>query len=195
MNAAPTGSQILGILAFVSLLCGAPVQAKVYSALPGESVLSYHMVHKMHEFSGVSKKFRCAVDLPEDTLKARIYVKAAVVEFNSGNSSRDGNMLEVTEASKFPFVEFLSDSVRKGCMDENGRQQWRVFGRLSFHGVKKPVSFLVRPEIGGGKVRVRGAFDISLTDFKIERPSLLMIPVDDALQIRIDVVANEPQGP
>ena len=146
----------------------------------------------MHEFTGVSKKFRCAVDLPEDTLKARIYVKAGIVEFNSGNSSRDGNMLEVTEAAKYPYVEFASDSVRKGGMDDKGQQLWRVFGRLSFHGVKKPVNFLVRPLIGGGKVRIEGIFDISLTEFKIERPSLLMIPVDDALQIRISVVANGP---
>jgi polyisoprenoid-binding protein YceI len=183
----------IGLLLLAALVfTGARAEAKVYSALPGESTLSYHMVHKMHEFTGVSKKFRCAVDLPEDTLKARIYVKAAVVEFNSGNSSRDGNMLEVTEAAKYPFVEFASDSVRKAGQNENGEQLWRVFGRLSFHGVKRPVSFLVRPEIGGGTVRVRGEFDISLTDFKIERPSLLMIPVDDALKIRIDVVANGP---
>lgn len=182
-----------GLLAAATLVFGiGSVSAKVYNALPDESVISYHMVHKMHEFTGVSKKFRCAVDLPPDTLQARIYVKAGIVEFNSGNSSRDGNMLEVTEAAKYPFVEFASDSVRKGGVDADGRQLWRVFGRLAFHGVKKPVNFLVRPEIGGGKVRVRGEFDVSLTEFKIERPSLLLIPVDDALKIRIDVTANGP---
>jgi hypothetical protein len=32
------------------------------------------------------------------------------------------------------------------------------------------------------KIEVRGSFVLSLTDFKIERPSLLMIPVEDALR-------------
>jgi polyisoprenoid-binding protein YceI len=179
------------LLSFTALATGR-AEARVYNAIPGESSLSYHMIHKMHEFSGVSRNFRCAVDLPEDTLKARIYVKAAVAEFNSGNSSRDANMLEVTEAAKFPFVEFASDSVRRDVLDGKGAQLWRVHGRLSFHGVRRSVSFLVRPEIGDGKVRVRGSFIISLSEYDIKRPSLLLIPVEDALRISLDVIANGP---
>jgi polyisoprenoid-binding protein YceI len=178
-------------LSVLCILTTARGEAKVYAALPNESSISYHLTHKMHAFTGVSKKFRCVVDLGEDSLKSRIYVKAAVVEFNSGNSSRDANMLEATEASKFPFVEFASDSVRREDNGKDGRQ-WRVYGRLAFHGVRRAVAFTVKPETNGGKVRVTGSFDISLTEFKIERPSLLMIPVDDALKITLDVVANVP---
>jgi polyisoprenoid-binding protein YceI len=173
----------LGLVAF---LATAPAQAKVYTALKDESSISYRLIHKMHEVTGVSKNFKCVVDLAADSSKSRVYVKSSVTEFNSGNSSRDANMLEVLEAVKYPFVEFMSDSVRREGRD------WRVFGRLSFHGVKKPIHFLVKPEASGNKVRIRGAFAVSLTEFKVERPRLLMIPVDDDLQIEIDVVANNP---
>jgi polyisoprenoid-binding protein YceI len=161
-----------------------PAQAKVYTALKGESTLSYHLIHKMHEVTGVSKNFKCVVDLAADSSKSRVYVKGAVSEFNSGNSSRDATMLEVVEATKYPAVEFMSDSVRREGHD------WRVFGRLTFHGVKRPINFVVRPEVSGSKVRVRGMFKVSLTEYKVERPRLLMIPVDDELQIEIDVVSK-----
>jgi polyisoprenoid-binding protein YceI len=170
----------------LTALAAQPAHAKVYSAIPGESSIAYHMVHKMHEFTGVSKTFKCVVDLATDSSKSRVYVKAAVADFNSGNSSRDGNMVEVAEAGKFPYVEFMSDSVRREGAE------WRVFGKLAFHGEKKPVQFKVKPENEDGKVRIKGAFKISLTAFKIERPSLMMIPVDDDLAIWIDVVSNVP---
>jgi polyisoprenoid-binding protein YceI len=168
-------------------LMAVPAPAKVHTALKEESTLSYTLIHKMHEITGVSKNFKCLVDLGSDTSKARIYVKAPVAEFNSGNSSRDANMLEVLEATKYPHVEFLSDSVRR-----EGREgrDWRVFGRLTFHGVKRPVNFTVAPQISGNKVRIRGGFKVSLTEFKIERPKLLLIPVEDDLEIAIDVVAK-----
>ena len=177
-----------GLLAF-ACLAAAPAHARIYTAIKGESTISYHLIHKMHEVTGVSKNFKCVVDLAADSTKSRIFVKSAVTEFNSGNSSRDANMLEVLEATKYPYVEFMSDSVRK-----EGREgcDWRVYGRLTFHGVKKPVNFVVKPEVTGNKVRVRGAFNVSLTEFKVERPRLLMIPVDDELQIEIDVVSNNP---
>jgi polyisoprenoid-binding protein YceI len=171
------------VLALAGLIA-VPAQAKVYSALKGESTLSYNLIHKMHQVTGVSKNFKCIVDLAEDSTKSRIYVKAPVAEFNSGNSSRDANMLETLEASKYPNVEFASDSVRREGRD------WRVHGRLSFHGVRRPVNFIVRPENSGDKVRIRGNFKVSLTEFKVERPRLLMIPVDDELEIVIDVAAK-----
>jgi polyisoprenoid-binding protein YceI len=168
----------------LGLLATGPAQAKVYTAIKEESSIAYHLIHKMHEVTGVSKNFKCVVDIPADSTKSRIYVKAAVAEFNSGNASRDANTLEVLEAVKYPAVEFMSDSVRR-----EGRE-WRVFGKLTFHGVKKPIQFVVKPEITGSKVRVRGAFKVSLTEYKVERPRLLMIPVDDELEIELDVAAK-----
>ena len=173
-------------IAFFSLGCllAAPAHAKIYSAIPGESAITYKLVHKMHEVTGVSKNFKCVVDLAPDSLKSRIYVKSALSEFNSGNSSRDGNMFTVAEGDKYPNVEFSSDSVRRDNSD------WKIYGKLYFHGVKRPAVFNVRPENSQGSVRIQGEFKVSLTEFNIERPRLLLIPVEDDIDIRLDVVAK-----
>lgn len=177
---------VLASLVVLVSVAAAPASAKVYAAKRGESTISYHMVHKLHEFTGVSRDYTCMVDLPADTTKARVYVKAPVVSFNSGNSSRDGNMLIYTEAAKYPNIEFVSDSVRS----EGG--MWNVHGKLTFHGVRRPVAFNVRPEIGGGHVRIRSDFKVLLSEFNVERPRLFMVPVEDTVSIAIDAVADGP---
>ena len=95
-------------------------------------------------------------------------------------------MLEVTDAFKHPYVEFTSDSVRH---EDKG---YRVFGQLLFHGVKHPMDFTVTPAYLKDKVRITGDFTVKLSDYKIERPSLMFVPTDDDLHVHLDVVALGP---
>jgi polyisoprenoid-binding protein YceI len=163
-----------------------PAAAKSYEAIPGESKLTYYLRHPLHMVEGVSKDFSCTVDLPEDTLQAKIRVKAPIIAFNSGNSNRDAHALEILDAFKHPFVEFASDSLRR---DSDG---YKVFGQLTFHGIRRPVNFRVTPKYADGKVRIHGKFAVKLSDFKVERPSLLLVRTDDELRIEIDVWARYP---
>ena len=160
--------------------------AKTYEAIPSESRLTYFLNHPLHRVEGVSKNFTCKVDIPEDTLQTRIAVKAPVLDFNSGNSNRDAHALETLDAFKHPFVEFISDSLRRET------EGFRVFGKLTFHGIKRPVDFLMIPKYAADKVRLRGKFKIKLSDFKVERPSLLLVRTDDDLLVEIDVSAKLP---
>ncbi len=179
-------NRILQFLAWLALGLASGVGAKTYEALQGKSQLIYTLKHPLHQVIGVSKEFTCTVNLGEDTGRAEIRVKAPVLGFNSGNSNRDAHALETLEAFKYPFVEFASDSVRR----DGGR--YRVFGNLSFHGVKRPLDFFVVPHFGEGRVRITGTFDVKLTDYKVKRPSLLLMPVEDNLRIQIDVAAAGP---
>ncbi len=159
--------------------------AKSYQAIKGESTLSYLLVHPMHKITGVSKDFQCQVDLSADTVSSQIKVSAEIRTFDSHNSSRDSHMLEVVDGIKYPRVEFSSQSVKP---EKDG---YLVTGILNFHGVSKPINFHVTPHFLGGKVEITGAFDIKLTDFKVDRPSLLMVPVHDDLRIGFDLFSRE----
>ncbi len=160
------------------------VSAKDYQALKGESNIFYTLKHPMHLVKGVSNDFVCTVNLLPDTLHSRITVKVPVASFNSGHSSRDSHTLEVLEALKYPFVEFVSDSIHS----EN--QNYRIFGQLTFHGVRRPIDFQVTPLFEKNGIRIKGGFAIKLTDFKIKPPSLLFIPVEDLLRIDLNVIAS-----
>lgn len=157
---------------------------KTYEALKGESTLGYHLTHPMHKIHGVSRDVRCSVDLTPDTVTSKIRVSVDVKTFDSGNSNRDSHALEVIQGMKYPRVEFVSDSVgRDGSA-------YRVFGQLTFHGVTRPVNFQVTPHFTTGKVEITGGFSVKLSDYKVERPSLLLVPVEDKLDIDIDLFAK-----
>jgi polyisoprenoid-binding protein YceI len=114
-----------------------------------------------------------------DPAKKEIVSVSATVDvttFDSGNSNRDSHAMEVIDAISYPEVSFVSSSVT-----ETG-DSLKVTGKLTFHGVTRDIVALAAAKWSVDKIEVRGSFVLSLTDFKIERPSLLMIPVEDALR-------------
>ncbi len=163
-----------------------PAAAKTYEAIQGKSRIVYHLHHPFHHVEGVSREFTCTVALDDDTTHAAIAVKVPVLSFNSGNSNRDSHALEILEAFKYPFVEFASDSVRGHA------NAFRVFGQLTFHGIKRPVDFPIAYTAAGSLIRVTAEFVVKLSDFKVGRPALLFVRTDDDLKIEIDVVAPGP---
>jgi polyisoprenoid-binding protein YceI len=102
-----------------------------------------------------------------------------VMTFDSGNSNRDSHAMEVVESIKYPDVTFASTSVTQHGDSLN------VAGKLTFHGVTKDIVMTGATKWSQNKLDVHGNFEVSITAFKIERPSLLMIPVDDELRFSL----------
>lgn len=143
-----------------------------------ESTLTYHMVHPLHSWDGISRDVQGVLQYDDATKKiAKVAILAKVSSFDSKNSNRDSHMLEVTEGLKYPNVTFSSTSVT-----ENGNKL-NVKGLLTFHGVTKEISFVAtQKDIKQEKV-VDGSFTVLLEDFKITRPSLMMMPVENEMKI------------
>ena len=53
--------------------------------------------------------------------------------------------------------------------------QYYIKGFLFFHGIKKEITIPVNFTLDDKKIKVDADFSISLTDYKIKRPSLLTI--------------------
>ncbi|MEO6095306.1 MAG: YceI family protein [Fibrobacteria bacterium] len=169
--------------AMLSLAAARNSAAKTYEAIKGESTLTYRMAHPMHKFAGVSRDVKCLVELSPDTLSSVIQVSAAVSSFDSKNSSRDSHAMEAVQSRKFPRVEFASDSIK------SSGEGYAVWGKLTFHGQVRPVTFQVTPKQLPGKIEIMGGFDVKLSDFGVERPRLMFVPVADKLGISFDLFA------
>jgi polyisoprenoid-binding protein YceI len=63
-----------------------------------------------------------------------------------------------------------------------------VTGKLTFHGVTKDIIIAAVTKWSQNRLEVNGSFDLSLTDFKVERPSLLGLKCDDTLKFSLAVV-------
>ena len=87
--------------------------------------------------------------------------------------------MEAVDALDFPQSEFVSSSVT-----EKG-DSLIVAGKLTFHGVTKDIIIHAYKTLLNNTLTITGNFDISLTAFKVERPSLLFIPVKDKLEFSL----------
>ena len=167
------------LLAFI-----APTAKRKLVADKATSTLTYSARHPMHKWEGVSKDVNCAIIYNDDTKQPEnVAVSAKIASFDSDNNNRDSHAIEVLEGIKYPNVTFVSSTLKAG---ENG--MLTVSGTLTFHGVAKPVSFNAMRKDTGGKMTITGEFPVSLTNYNIERPSLLGLKTDDDMKLRFSVV-------
>lgn len=176
-------NKILFLLLFLSSALLINSYAAVVHSEKSKSVIKYKLVHPLHTVDAVSKDIECDVNYDDSSFKiTSVNVSADVLSFDSGNSNRDSHMGEVVDALDYPTVSFKSDTVKSIAKDT----LW-VEGNLDFHGVTKPVGFKVAENFQSSETEFKGAFHISLTAFKIKRPTLLLMPVEDKLSLTFDI--------
>jgi polyisoprenoid-binding protein YceI len=147
-----------------------------------KSTITYSMNHLLHAWDGTSSELNGAVQLKADGSIEKVAIVTKVSAFDSKSSNRDAHLLEVVEALKFPNISFYSTAItaaKDGSLD--------VKGVLQFHGVNKETSFKATTKSVNGATQVTGNFIFLLEDFKIERPSFMLKPVDNEVKVKFDV--------
>lgn len=176
------------VLAVVVLAAAAVARAQApateLDVVPAGSSITYHLVHKMHKVDGTSRKLEGKARLMPDG-KAQVMVRAPSESFDSGNVNRDAHMKEAVEAAKYPWVELkaLGDGVKPPASFPTTEKK-TFKAQLTFHGVQNvfdlPVELTWESPT---KVRASTTFAISLDGYKVERPSLMFVKVDDQLKL------------
>jgi polyisoprenoid-binding protein YceI len=160
-------------------LIASPASAQVRSLemLKNESFVTYRLHHPLHNVEATSKDVDCKITADPSAREIKtVSAQVDVTTFDSGNSNRDSHAMEVIDALSYPEASFASTSV-----SQNG-DSIKVSGKMTFHGVTKDIVIPAACRWSDGKLKVQGQFDLSLTEFKVQRPSLLLMPVDDALK-------------
>ena len=164
----------------VAFAQGVPVTIDV-----DQSFISYDGRHPAHNWTGVSKEIKGSFIFDKDNPTAsNVDLFVPVFSFDSKNSNRDSNMLDVIEDYFYPTVSFTSSEIIK---QEN---QYYIKGLLFFHGIKKEITIPVNFALDDKKIKVDADFSISLTDYKIKRPSLLTIKMKDDITIKLFLVGS-----
>ncbi len=184
------------------LLCAAPALAQTPAAAPTaapapaaagvtlsisqkDSSITYRLIHKLHKFDGVSKQVEGKGRILPDG-KAQVMVRAKVESFDSGNANRDSHMKETVEAARFPQVELKASGEAALPASFPATVDKTFNAELSFHGVKKNLSIPVKLTYQSAtSIKAEAHLTLSLDEFKIERPSLMFVKIDDAMQVDI----------
>jgi hypothetical protein len=147
-----------------------------------QSTLTYHVSHPLHQSEGVSHAAR-GKGVCHDG-QCDFLIAVAVKSFDSGDSNRDLHMIQVTRGAQFPLVtvrtrlpEAASASAAVHAdLEIQFAGQTVQYKQVSFDLVKQ-----------GNETRISGTIPATLTDFKIEPPTLLAMPVKNEIPVRVEM--------
>jgi polyisoprenoid-binding protein YceI len=164
---------------------------RLFAIPPGGAKLSYDVVHKLHEVKADSTaaEGKAAVS-PDGTVQAM--VRVPVSSFMSGDGNRDEHMLETLEASRFPTVTLKLVGKVKPPETFPATVTATFKGELELHGQKNAETVEVTIAFASaGEARVTTRLTVSLDRYKIERPSLLFVKLDDPCKVEVDALFKE----
>jgi polyisoprenoid-binding protein YceI len=167
---------LLVILIAVPGVVPAHAQVKHLKQKKEESSMTYRMVHPLHKIEATSKEVVYELETDPGTKQfKKVSGWVDVTTFDSGNSNRDSHAMEVIDAITYPDAKFEGTGfAQKG-------DSLIITGNVTFHGITREMTAGAVCRWSEGRLEVDGSFELSLAAFKIERPSLLMIPVEDGL--------------
>jgi hypothetical protein len=148
-----------------------------------ESTLSYHMSHPMHEVDGVSHDAKgkgiCQAG------QCDFLIAVPVKSFNSGDTNRDLHMIEATRGAQFPLIQVRAHFPQ----GETGAPTIHADLEVQFAGQTAHYSQVVFQRVDqNGQVRITGTIPLTCSDFKIDRPSFLTVPIRNEIPVRIDML-------
>ncbi len=151
-----------------------------------EATLTYCVVHPLHKVSATCKTAEGAAKLNPGG-PVQVQVRAKVACFDSGDSNRDVHMREVTHEPVHPLVS-VKGTIDWLALPLVGPVEKMLVAKVELNGETQAVSIPVTVSTEGGNVRAKFKFASSMEGFKVERPSLLMVKVEDALVIEGELV-------
>jgi len=112
-------------------------------------------------------------------------IAVPVKSFDSGDSSRDLHMIQVTRGAEFPMVTVRTKLPESASSSSPIKADLEIqFAGQTVHYQQVPFEMTAQ----GNEKHITGAIPATLTDFKIDPPSLLTMPVKNEIPIRIDMV-------
>lgn len=164
------------------LALAAPLNAQNQWVLQ-ESTLTWHVSHPMHEVEGTSHaakgKGNCSGG------ECDFLIAVPVNTFNSGDSNRDLHTLQVVRGGQYPMVVVrtriaqseLSTSTIYGDLDVQFAGQTAHYTHVPF-----------QRKAHGSDVEITGSIPATCSDFKIDRPQFLTVPIRNEIPVTVDLV-------
>ncbi len=147
-----------------------------------QSTLTYHMSHPMHEMNGISHAAKgkgvCHAG------QCNFLIAAPVNSFDSGDSNRDLHMVEATRGAQFPMVVVRTEFPEAATTSSTIYADLEVqFAGQTAHYTHVPFQRVTQ----GNEVQISGTVPATCSDFKIDRPSFLTVPIKNEIPVRVEM--------
>lgn len=147
-----------------------------------QSTLSYHISHPLHQVDGVSHAAR-GKGVCHDG-ECDFLIAVPVKTFDSGDSNRDLHMIQVTRGAEFPMVTVRTRLPEADAILSTVRADLEIqFAGQTMQYKQVPFQMVTQ----GNEIRISGTIPATLSDFKIDPPSLLTLPVKNEIPVRVEM--------
>jgi YceI-like domain len=147
-----------------------------------QSTLTYHVSHPLHQVDGTSHAAR-GKGVCHDG-QCDFLIAVPVKSFDSGDSNRDLHMLQVTRGAEYPMVTVRTH------LPESAANAGQIHADLDVEFAGQTAHYEDVPfqiSSHGGDQELTGTIPTKLTDFKIEAPSLLTMPIKNDIPVKVDM--------
>ena len=152
------------------------------------SLITYFGIHYLHKWEGSTSDVKGVVSYDKNIDQYECSISVPLSTFSSGNDNRDSNMLVYCRAFDFPNINFQSTSIK---VNESTLE---IEGKIEFAGEEKEIKTNAKlNSLDNNLFAIEGELDILLSEFKVERPSLLFVEIEDLVKIKYSIkgVQNE----
>ena len=147
-----------------------------------ESTLTYHVSHPLKQTEGVSHAAKgkgvCHAG------QCDFLIAVPVKSFDSGDSNRDLHMLQVVRGGQFPMI------IVRTHLPEDASSSETIHADLEVQFAGQTVQYkqiAFQRVTQGSDTLITGTIPLTLTDVKIDPPSLLAIPVKNEAPVRVEM--------
>ena len=141
------------------------------------SFITYEASHFLHDWSGTNQNVKGLLIGNHDFFK-KIAIAMYVRDFDSKNSNRDNNALEILEVLQFPKIKFFSEEI------EWKDNEVKFGGELNFHGIELRKNITAKVNLKQNNLMLEGSFDLMLSDFEVPLPSFMLRKMKDEIIIK-----------
>ena len=169
------------IIAIISITIG---YGNEYTIKAGE--ITYYGYHFLHDWQGKSNQINSNFTFDSSLENFNGFISIPIKSFDSGNTNRDSNMLVYCKGIKYPDILFRPKKIIKND------KLVTVNGMLEFAGNIQDLTISVNIKAtSDSSFTAKGKFNILLSKFDIDRPSLLFTEIDDKISIDYTIIGEK----
>jgi len=179
-------------LAFLSLLLSvifaAPMQERLITR---NGSISFYSKAPLENIEANSKTALSVLDKKTGQIEFSVLIKSFTFEKALMQEHFNENYLE---SDKFPKAAFKGriDNISNIDFEKDGKHTVSVTGQLSIHGETKTIITPAIITIQSGTTTANADFNISLTDYKINIPSLAKDKISNSVKIVVSLQYEKP---
>jgi hypothetical protein len=146
------------------------------------SRLTYQVSHVMHQVLGISHAAKgkgvCHAG------QCDFLIAAPVNSFDSGDSNRDLHTLQVTRGAQFPMIQVRTR------VPESTPASGTIYADIEVQFAGQTVEYkhvAFEKTTTGNEVQIIGTVPATCSDFKLDPPSFLTVPIKNEIPVRVDM--------